>query len=346
MAGHGLRFRIPVLRDEAGSVVAAAPGISKPDMIGDYGPENHWIRHALRQGLAVLPKFQLETPLTPVSGPRLLTHPDWPRAPLAGALLQAVLDLNARSSSNALTISRMTDADAELARKAGMIISHEVASVWHNDGYVSHTDFLSRLKARLRYDLTHERRIFRQAGVKVRVLTGSEIRAAHWDAFHAGYRAICAKHHDRVLLNRAFFDHLAPLGDDVMLLAAFSGETFRSGTLCVRSGDRLLCRNWSEVEPTPNAMLELGLHLPIDVAIDLGLTLVDCGVWGAHKSKRGYEALAQPNAHWLRHPGLHEVASTIAARHHAGFLAAESASWRSRHFRVERAQPDSSTGSR
>ena len=346
MAMHGLRFRIPVLQDESGTVVAAAPGVVKPGMVGDYGPENHWIRQAVKRGLGVLPKLQYETPLTPVSGPRLLTHPDWPRAPLAGALLQAILGQSARSSVNALTIARMSDADAALARKAGMIISHEIGTVWHNDGYASHADFLSRLKSKLRYKLIRERRLFRQAGLRVRVLCGSEILSRHWDAFHAGYRAICAKHDDRVLLNRGFFDHLAALGDDVMLLAAFSGETFRSGTLCLRSGDRLMSRNWSEVEPTPNAMLELGLHLPIDVAIELGLSAVDGGVWGPHKSERGYEALALPNAHWLRHPGLQELARSIAARHHAGFLAAESPSWRSRHFRVEPAQADSSAGSR
>lgn len=333
MAAHNLRYKIPALIDESGRLLAAAPLVIKPNTVCEYGVEKLWLQKAHDNGIELLPKFQLESPLTAATAPRLLTHPALPREILANVMLQATIDASSASSMNALTIARMTDEEAKLAQQAGLVISYEIGSVWRNEGYKHYGDYIARLKSKPRYDIQHERTQFRQQGLEVRVLRGAEIHAKHWEEFHRGYSMVCKKHNDRVLLNRQFFDKLTGMGDNIILIAAFADNTFQAGVLCLRTKRQLLIRNWAAVVNIPHAVPEITLHQPIELAIELGLDEIDCGVWGAHKSKRGYAPVAHPNAHWFRDPAMHRLASSIAGQHYAAFTASQIPTWHSRYFR-------------
>lgn len=291
---RGIAFRIPLLLNAAGTIVAAAPGVIKGHTLGEYGPESEWIRRAQKSGKPLLPKLQIEVPMTPIAGPRLLTHPAWSRTELADALLKAILQATEAGQQNALTLARMTAEEAELAPKRGMVISYEMGSASRNEGYANYAEFLSRLKHSARYDIRKECSDFARLGLEVRVLRGDRILAWHWDALYSGYAAVCERKRAPRLMARDFFDRIAPLGDKVMLIAAFSGDAFKAAVLALHSGEWLLSRIWGEIEPIPNAAFELGLYRPAEMAIELGLHGVDGGVWGGHKAKRGFRAIAHP----------------------------------------------------
>lgn len=76
--------------------------------LGEYGSENAWIRRAWTAGGALLPKWQLESPLTPVTGPRLT---------LAKALLKSMLTSVGSGRLNALTLARLQPDELRIARQ-------------------------------------------------------------------------------------------------------------------------------------------------------------------------------------------------------------------------------------
>jgi uncharacterized protein len=334
--GGAAEFCMPAFFDAQGTLVAAAPAVLKRKPVGEYGPENLWLRQSGRLGVRLLPKLQLEVPLTPVSSPRFLVRSGLPHAALAGLLLKATLEHLAAGPLRALTIARMDAQDEPATRGHGLVASADVGTRWRNEGYSSHADFLARMKSDYRYNIRRERRAFRRHGLRERELRGSDIRPEHWDAFHAGYAAVSRRHGSVPLLNRDFFGRLAPLGDAIRLLAFFDGSTYCCGALLVRSGGVLHSRLWSELAFTPAAAFEAALHRPIEMAIEEGAVAVDSGVWGAHKAERGFETVLQPNAHWLPDDAARRVARDVAARHRAAVLARPDAAWGDHYLRRDR----------
>ena len=331
-----VQFRIPVLHDEQGTLVAAAPGVLKRSTLGEYGPENLWIRQTREQGVQLLPKMQLEIPMTPVASPKFLVHPDWPQEPVGKLLLRALLETTSKSPYQALTIARMSDTDLSVVNGYGLTVSNDVNSVWHNKGYSSYADYLSRFKSYYRNKINRERRAFSETGLSVRLLRGADIGSKHWDDFFAGYVAVCRYKQSPVLLNRGFFDHLSGLGDAVLLIAAYCGDSYKSGNLLIQSGDTLYSRNWSELEYSPFSLFELGCHRIIELAIDLQLARVDSGVWGAHKAERGLEPEAFPNAHWFRDPNVRALAANISKKHTDGIRNLQAQSSLRNHFHADK----------
>ncbi|HVZ44009.1 MAG TPA: GNAT family N-acetyltransferase [Ramlibacter sp.] len=337
--GRAIEYCIPALVDSSGTLVAAAPGVMKREPLGEYGPEYAWLHDAARRGIRLLPKLQIEVPLTPVASPKFLVRPGWDRAELVRVLFQAMMDSAARGSLSALSIVRMTKQDQDALRARGLAASSEIGTRWRNEGYRSYDEFLARLKGEYRYAIRRERKDFHSHGLKVQLLRGREITAAHWDAFFAGYEAVCVRKRGPVLLNRRFFDQLAPLGDAICLMGVFAGDEFRAGTFMIAGSDTLYSRSWSELAHTPGAVFEAAMYRPAELAIELGLQWLDCGIWGPHKPKRGFEPVLVPNAHWLRDPSMEKLARAMAARHERSVLDRLGPSWHEHYLRRDAYPP-------
>jgi predicted N-acyltransferase len=331
--GGSVEYRIPALFDAAGTLVAAAPGVVKRKALAEYGPENLWIQEAARQGANLLPKMQLEVPFVAAPSPKFLVHPAAPHDQLASLLLKAVTETTAASHFSTLTVARMAGHDEAIAAAHGMLSSAEIGSRWTNEEYGSFGAFLTQMKSDYRYSIRRERSEFRELGHTVRELRGKDIRPHHWDAFLAGHEAVCRKYQAPAFLNRKFLDALHPLGDAIWLIAVFSGDTYRAGSFMVQSGDTLFSRSWSQLHVTPGALFEAGSYRPMEIAIELGLKFVDCGVWGPHKPERGFEAIRVPNAHWFRDTAVHQLAVRINDRHQAAVSARFPVPWKEHYMR-------------
>jgi predicted N-acyltransferase len=312
-AHRGILPRYVCLFDAGGILVAAAAAMLKSNTWGEYGPEIAWLRAAVAAGQRVLPKFQVDVPLTPVMGRRLLVHPRWPRDAIAQLLLQELRGLAERDSPCAnLGFLRLAPSEARLLAAQGFLLSHELRSAWRNPGFAAYTDFLAALRHGSRSMIQRERRKVAQSGLELKTLSGHDVSPTLWRDFHRGYVDVCHRHGGRPWMSETFFPLLAQqLPDQVCMLAAFAGDAFVGGALCLRSDRILHVRHWSLLVSAPALVFELTLHRPLELACEERLDAVDGGVYGKHKAFRCYLPEAVPNAHWIPDPRLRRFAAGI-----------------------------------
>src|SRR4051794_16496306 len=162
----------PILVEDDGSLIAAAPAYLKTHSQGEYVFDHGWADAWERAGGAYYPKLQVAVPFTPVPGRRLLGE----RPQQLLAALEAVTVQNELSSAH---ITFLDDRDSGECERRGWLIRHGVQYQWFNRGYASFDEFLGTLRHSRRKTIRKERREACE-GIEVRVLRGGEIGAAEW----------------------------------------------------------------------------------------------------------------------------------------------------------------------
>jgi predicted N-acyltransferase len=105
------------------------------------------------------------------------------------------------------------------------------------------------------------------------------------------------------------------LGDRVVLMMAYHGQTPVAAALNLMGREALYGRNWGCKGDWPFLHFELCYYQAIDFAIAHKLARVEAGAQGEHKIQRGYLPVPTYSAHWIAHPGLRRAI--------AGFLEEE-----------------------
>ena len=77
----------PIIEDDIGNIVAAAPAYLKSHSLGEYVFDATWAEAYERAGGTYYPKIQIAIPFTPVSGRRLFTT-EYPSETLRNLLLK------------------------------------------------------------------------------------------------------------------------------------------------------------------------------------------------------------------------------------------------------------------
>jgi hypothetical protein len=304
----------PILIEEEGRLLAAAPAYLKSHSQGEYVFDHAWADAWERAGGQYYPKLQVAVPFTPVPGPRLLGSR--PQQLLAAA--EAVTVQNDLSSAH---ITFIDEADAQEAERRGWLIRHGVQYHWFNRGYGSFNDFLGALSSRKRKTLRKERAAARE-GLKVRILRGSEIRAAEWDAMWAFYQDTGSRKWGRPYLTREFFDLVGErMGDSALLFLACRDSQPVAGALNFIGPDALYGRYWGCTEEVPLLHFELCYYQAIDWAIEHGLSSVQAGAQGEHKVARGYEPLITKSAHFIPNPSFRDAIAQFLEAEREGIAA-------------------------
>lgn len=292
------------LVDETGRVLGVMPLWLKGHSQGEYVFDHSWADAYQRAGGRYYPKLLSAVPFTPVTGPRFLAHPDADAAPVRQALLQGAIALTEQLDVSSLHVNFPTQDDWNAMGEAGLLLRQDMQFVWRNDGYATFEDFLAALSANRRKTIRRERREA-QAGLDIRVLTGSDIREAHWDAFFAFYMDTGARKWGRPYLTRDFFSRLgATMADRIALVMAFRGDQAIAGALNLIGRDALYGRQWGALEEVPFLHFELCYYQAIDFAISRGLSRVEAGAQGQHKIARGYLPSPVYSAHFIADPAL------------------------------------------
>ncbi len=176
---------------------------------------------------------------------------------------------------------------------------------WPNEGYKTFDDFLATLSSRKRKAIRKERAQALESGLEIELLTGSEIKEAHWDAFYEFYQDTGTRKWGVPYLNRAFFSLLSEtMADDCLLVMVRNGERYVAGALNIIGGDCLYGRYWGAIEHHPFLHFEVCYYQAIDYAIAKGLKRVEAGAQGEHKLARGYMPTTTYSLHWIADPGL------------------------------------------
>ncbi len=291
-------------------LLAAAPVYLKDHSFGEYIFDWGWAHAFERAGGRYYPKLQVAVPFTPVTGPRLLVHPD-AEAPerLRRILADALVTLAEREGASSVHVTFCREDEQRALADAGFLTRLDYQYHWENRGYATFDDFLADLNARKRKTIRRERREVANQGLTVTPCTGRDMTPALWDAFHGFYRAVMDRKPSPAYLNRAFFHGLSEhLPDSVVVMLARDADGAPvAGALNLRDDRVLYGRNWGAGSHHPFLHFEACYYAAIDHAIARGLERVEAGAQGRHKIQRGYLPSPVYAAHWIVHPGLRDA---------------------------------------
>jgi hypothetical protein len=303
-----------LIEDARGTLLAAMPAYLKSHSQGEYVFDHAWADAWHRAGGRYYPKLQIAVPFTPATGPRLLLADEACAAPLLRAA-ESLCRQHGLSSAHATFVE---PGQRHLFERAGWLLRNDIQFHWHNRGYRTFDDFLADLSSRKRKDLRKER-ARAQEGVTIRHLSGGDLRPEHWDAFWEFYQDTGARKWGQPYLTREAFDLFGErMGDRVLLVLAYAGDTPIAGALNFIGEEALYGRYWGCTAERPFLHFELCYYQAIQAAIERGLQRVEAGAQGGHKLARGYAPVRTWSAHWLADAGFREAVAEFLAREREG----------------------------
>ncbi|MGB8840156.1 MAG: GNAT family N-acetyltransferase [Aliidongia sp.] len=313
-ARAGWKAQHLTLSDPAGRIIGCAPVYLKTHSDGEYVFDHGWADAYERAGGRYYPKLQCAVPFSPVPGPRLLIRPDAP-ADAGRLMIGGMVELARQLKVSSLHVTFPTEAQWQEFGTAGLLQRIGQQFHWENRGYGDFEDFLDALNSRKRKAIRKERREALDGGLEIRTLTGDEITARHWDAFHHFYLTTSDRKWGSPYLTRRFFTLLGErLGERVVLVMAFHQGEPVAGALNLRGADTLYGRNWGALGEFKFLHFEACYYRAIDYAIAHGLARVEAGAQGTHKIQRGYLPSETYSAHWIRNPGFAEAVENFLDR--------------------------------
>ncbi|RCK41313.1 GNAT family N-acetyltransferase [Thalassospira xiamenensis] len=309
-----------VVTDDDDTVAGIVPLYVKSHSYGEYVFDWSWAEAYERAGGRYYPKLQAAVPFSPVPGPRLLIRSDHPAPERVRTLMiGALCALPERLGIASLHVTFCSGDESRAMEDAGFLPRTGIQYHWYNRGYDSFDDFLGALNSRKRKNLRKERKQVRDAGYSFDVLSGDDLKAAHWDRFYAFYHDTSDRKWGQAYLTREFFDLLHErIRDRTVLVAAFRDGDMVAGALNLIGTETLYGRNWGTVDRTPLLHFETCYYQAIDIAIERGLKTVEAGAQGEHKIQRGYEPVLTHSAHLIADAGLRTAVARFLdqERHH------------------------------
>ena len=301
--------------DGPGGVVAVAPLYVKGHSQGEYVFDWGWADAYERAGGRYYPKLQCAVPFSPVPGRRLLVRPGPSGTAARTALAAGLVQLAQRHRLSSVHCTFCGEDEAALLADQGWLVRHGIQFHWHNRGYETFDEFLATLMSRKRKAIQKERRAVADAGIRVPILTGGDIKAHHWDSFHRFYVDTYDRKWGYPYLNRDFFALLSErLGDRVVLVTAERDGGMIAGALNLRGDRALYGRNWGADGNYPFLHFEACYYRAIDFAIANRIERVEAGTQGPHKIQRGYLPVLTHSAHWIADPGLRQPVADFVTR--------------------------------
>ena len=289
--------------------VGALPLYLKTNSYGEFVFDWSWAEAYERAGGQYYPKLVSAIPFTPVQGPRLLidnshSTPDAIKA----VLLRTIVEITATRGISSFHCLLPEKADEPGYDTFEFLPRKSIQFHWHNHDYRDFDDFLDHLTSKKRKQIKRERRLVRDTGLDIEVLTGDMITPSQWRVFHEFY---CSTFHRRwgsPRLTLEFFQLLSErLPRQTLLLLASRNRDYVAGAFAMLSGDTLYGRHWGCNSQYANLHFELCYYQTIDYCIRNGLTTLDAGVQGEHKLSRGFEPVITWSRHWIRHQGFRKA---------------------------------------
>ena len=152
-----------------------------------------------------------------------------------------------------------------------------------------------------RKNLRRERQRVIEQGLELRTLTGNEIGTREWEQFYRFYQMTYAKRsgHGGYLTREFFTQTAAAMGDQVVMVMAYQGDSPVAGALYFRSSDTLFGRYWGCEREFDCLHFEACYYQGIEYCIAQGLQRFDPGAQGEHKIQRGFHPVHTYSNHWI-----------------------------------------------
>jgi predicted N-acyltransferase len=303
--------------DDADTLAGVAPLYLKNNSYGEFVFDWAWADAYQRAGMPYYPKLVSSIPYTPVTGSRLLVRPDCDHAKVTSALVAKSLSLAVGKQVSSLHWLFTDEADTSLLRAAGFMRRTSCHFHWHNAGYTSFDDFLSRLNSRKRKKIRRERRYVSDAGVCMRIVYGSDASEQQWQVMHEFYCSTFNKKSGTPTLSLGFFQEISQtMGDQVVLVFAYHAGKAVAGAIMLRGDNALYGRHWGCRQEFHSLHFEACYYQGIDYCIEHGLQLFEPGAQGEHKISRGFLPTYTWSAHWIANEQFREAISRYLQQEH------------------------------
>ena len=290
-----------------GALLGVMPLYAKYHSQGEYIFDHGWAQGFERAGGDYYPKLLSGIPFTPVTGRRLLLHPDADPELAANALIAGAMQVAVENRLSSVHVNFCTEEEKTRLVAAGFLGRLGQQFHWQNRDYADFDAFLADLASRKRKAIRKERRQANET-VTVHAFTGDDIRPEHWDAFWVFYQDTGARKWGSPYLTRTFFEIAQDrLRDDILLVLAENDGRWVAGAMNVIGRDTLFGRYWGCTEHHLCLHFELCYYRAIDYAIEHGLKTVEAGAQGEHKLARGYVPTPMHSAHFIPDPGFRDA---------------------------------------
>jgi len=305
------------LFDDTGSLAGAVPLYLKDNSYGEFVFDWSWAEAYERAGKRYYPKLVSAIPYTPVTGPRLLIRDDVDRAHAADLLIDKAMALAGQTRCSSLHWLFTSDGDTDVLLNHDLLRRTGCHFHWHDRGYHSFEDFLSRLSSRKRKKIRRERRFVDEAGIRMEVIHGHETSEAQWAIMHGFYRSTFEKKFGMPTLSLEFFlDISRRMGEQIVLVFAWLDRRAVAGAINLRSDTALYGRHWGCAEHFHSLHFETCYYQGIEYCIANRLSLFEPGAQGEHKISRGFLPTLTWSAHWIADAGFREAIERFLAREH------------------------------
>ncbi|MBV8121225.1 MAG: N-acetyltransferase [Alphaproteobacteria bacterium] len=296
------------------TIIGVVPFYAKSHSYGEYVFDYAWADAYERAGGRYYPKLISAIPFTPVAGPRLLLHPDAPSL-TRDHLIAAMVELCNRRRLSSVHVTYPEQRDAEAFNAAGFLQRVGQQFHWNNNSYRDFDDYLAALNSRKRKAVKKERREAVAGGLEIEVLTGSDLKTMHWDAFYRFYLATSDRKWGQAYLNRKFFEMIGDrMANSIVLVMARRDKKYVAGALNLLGKETIYGRNWGSYGEYKFLHFECCYYRAIEFAISRGLKRVEAGAQGPHKLQRGYLPVPTYSAHWIPDSAFRRAVAQFLAR--------------------------------
>lgn len=289
-----------IIEDDKEVMLGVIPMYLKSHSQGEYVFDYSWADAFERAGGRYYPKLQVSIPFTPATGRRILTRPVENSVELESRLLAGCMQVADNMKVSSVHVTFAEKEQWQRMGEVGFLRRTHKQFHWQNNGYVTFDDFLADLSAKKRKNIKRERRGALENGIEIELLTGSDLREEHMDAFYTFYIDTSNRKWGTAYLTREFFSRInESMPNRVLLILCKRRGRYIAGAINFIGDECLFGRNWGCIEDHRFLHFEVCYYQAIEFAINHGLKRVEAGAQGPHKLARGYMPSHTYSAHWI-----------------------------------------------
>lgn len=300
-------FHLLIRRDK--QLIAAAPLYIKSHSYGEYVFDWSWADAYRRYGFEYYPKLIAAIPFTPVTGSRLMMHPDEDRDTLwklfLGVLGRQVTNL----SLSSLHILFPPESAASIDIDNSWSHRCSVQFQWFNDTYQSFEHFLASFSSRKRKNVRKERAKLISEDIIVNRVSGNAITSEQMAFFFDCYQQTYLKRSGHSgYLSHAFFQEVRQnMPEKMLLVEAQKAENKIASALYFFDEQGLYGRYWGALQDVDGLHFECCYYQGIEFCIERNIPLFNPGTQGEHKIQRGFKPIWCHSLHWLEKPEFNQA---------------------------------------
>ena len=285
-------------------IIAVCPLYIKNHSFGEYIFDHAWAEAYQRHGLNYYPKLQSAIPFTPVTGQRIIiSNHIKDKTNKKIQIIKRIIKKAEIMNVSSLHFNFVNDLSEIQKMNLNLLSRKGIQFHWKNDNYATFADFLKTLSSRKRKVIKKERLCLKENNLKVKRLTGNEIKDGHWDFFYKCYLNTTGKKWGSTYLTKEFFYDIGKkFSDKILLLIAFNNDKMIASAINFLSSTHLYGRLWGSLYNVPYLHFELCYYQAIDYAIENKIKIVEAGAQGEHKLQRGYMPENTWSLHWIKDP--------------------------------------------